>query len=88
MLMLLKPCAAVEATATDTDCVVAELPIVPPVTVTPEGAPELAIVTGPVKPPPRTMVAVKVAEVPALTVAEVGLSDSVTVGVGAAIVST
>jgi hypothetical protein len=75
------------ATVTEIDRVVAALSIVPPVTVTPVGTPVAAIVTGPVKPPPRTIVAVKVAEVPALTVADVGLIDNVTVGVGAATVN-
>ncbi len=85
MLILLTPAVAFPATATEIDCVVAALSIVPPVTVTPAGAPELAMVTGPVKPPPRTIVAVSVADAPVFTVAEDGEIDRVTVGVGAGV---
>ena len=83
MLIVLTPVAAPAATATEIDCVVAALSIVPPVTVTPDGAPVAARVTGPAKPPPRTIVAVSVVDAPGFTVAEDGEIDRLTVGVGA-----
>jgi hypothetical protein len=85
MLMLLTPVAAPAATATEINCVVAALSIVPPVTVTPDGAPVAATVTGPAKPPPRTIVAVSVVVAPGFTVAEDGEIVRLTVGVGAGV---
>jgi hypothetical protein len=82
MLRFVVDAAALAALAMDTEVVVAPAAIVPPVMVTPVGAPVPAIVTAPVNPPPRTIVAVTVAVAPATIDVLAGSTVSVTVGVG------